>query len=183
MGKENKKRIRIALIGPESTAKSTLSEQLAKHYTTVWVKEYAREYLAEINRKYTLDDIVEIAKQQLQKEEEQVKIANNFIFIDTEFINAKVWCMDVFNTCPTFISDTIIKHKYDLFLLTYPDLVWEPDPLRENPNRRTFFFNWYEQELKSINANYTVIKGLNETRLNNCINAIENYLSESKINL
>ncbi|MBK7183357.1 MAG: ATP-binding protein [Bacteroidetes bacterium] len=67
MEKENKKLIRVALIGPESTAKSTLSEQLAKHYNTVWVKEYAREYLSEINRKYTLDDIVEIAKQQLQE--------------------------------------------------------------------------------------------------------------------
>ena len=58
--------IRIALIGPESTAKSTLSEALAKHYNTVWVKEYAREYLSILKSKYTLTDILTIAKEQLE---------------------------------------------------------------------------------------------------------------------
>ena len=62
MAKETNNIIRIALIGPESTAKSTLSKDLAQHYETLWVPEYAREYLKTINWKYTLDDILKIAK-------------------------------------------------------------------------------------------------------------------------
>lgn len=164
---------RIALLGPESTAKSTLSEALSRHYKTVWVKEYAREYLTTINRKYTLDDIVTIAKEQLKQEQSAVSKVNKYIFADTELITAKVWCEDVFNVCPKWISENNLINKYDLYLLTSPDIPWEDDVQRENPHRREFLFDRYESELKSINANYTVIAGVGETRLANCIKAIE----------
>lgn len=171
--------LRIALIGPESTSKSTLSEQLAKHYQTVWVPEHARAYLKKINRAYTLDDVLLIAKEQLRQETELMLHANHFIFVDTELIVSKVWCMDVFHAQAAWIDAAIINHPYDFYLLTYPDLPWEPDPLRENPHRRMFFFNWYEKELKKINANYAIIKGTNEQRLKNSVNAIEKFLLQS----
>jgi len=169
--------LRIALIGPESTAKSTLSEELANHYKTHWVKEFSREYLSGINRKYTLDDILLITKQQLKIENDLLKSANNMIFADTELIISKVWCEDVFNVCPPWISDNILPNKYDLYLLTFPDLKWEEDPVRENPNRREFFFNWYERELKMINANYSIIRGSGKARLTNAIGAIEKFIA------
>lgn len=180
MEEKNKQVIRIAFIGPESTAKSTLSEQLANHYHAVWVKEYAREYIQQLNSKYTLNDIVEISKQQLKAEEELIKKGHSLIFVDTEFINAKVWSLDVFKTCPDFISNAIHANQYDLYLLTYPDIPWEFDPIRENPNRREYFFEWYERELKLINANYHIIKGENEMRFQNCIHAIENFCKSIK---
>lgn len=173
MEKQTQRIIRIALIGPESTAKSTLAESLAKHYNTMWIQEYSREYLASIDRKYTLDDILIIAKEQLKKEQQAIAIANKFIFADTELILSKVWCEDVFNSCPDWISDNIVPYKYDLYILTSADIPWEEDVVRENPHRREFFFNWYEQELKLINANYVVIKGQGDERLWNCIEAIE----------
>ena len=175
MEKKINKIIRIALIGPESTAKSTLSEALAKHYKTVWIKEYSREYLSKISRKYTLEDILLIAQTQLEQEKKLSQTANKFIFADTELILSKVWCEDVFKTCPDWINENILPHKYDLYLLTYPDLPWEEDAVRENGNRRMFFYDWYEKELKSINANYAIIKGAKEQRLYNCISAIENF--------
>jgi NadR type nicotinamide-nucleotide adenylyltransferase len=168
--------IRIALIGPESTAKSTLSEALAKHYQTVWIQEYARTYLTLLNRKYTLEDIVTIAKKQFAIEKDALEKANRLLIVDTEAIISKVWCEAVFNTCPAWISENILSHPYDLYLLTSPDIPWVNDPLRENPTRREFFFDWYEKELKSINANYIIIKGIGDERLNNCIVAIEKIL-------
>jgi NadR type nicotinamide-nucleotide adenylyltransferase len=172
--------IRVALIGPESSAKSTLSEYLALHYKTIWVKEHSRTYLENINRKYTLNDIIEIAKIQLQTEKDLIKKANRFIFADTELIISKVWCEDVFHTCPEWITKNLLKNKYDLYLLTSPDLEWEPDPLRENPHRRQFFFDWYERELRLINADYTIIRGVGEERELNAINAVENFIAGSK---
>ena len=164
---------RIALIGPECTAKSTLSEELAIHYKTVRVAEYARNYLAHLNRKYTLNDILIIAKHQLMEEEILIPNANRYLFSDTELIINKVWCIDVFKTCPNWITSRIITKKYDLYLLTFPDLPWQEDNLRENPYRREFLFNWYEQELINISANYSIINGIGEERLQNCINSIE----------
>ncbi|MBA3971229.1 MAG: ATP-binding protein [Bacteroidetes bacterium] len=181
MEKKNSSVIRIALIGPESTAKSTLAEALAKYYNTVWVKEYSREYLSTLNRKYTLSDILTIAQQQLHQEKEALKNARSLLFADTELIISKVWCEDVFKTCPDWIMQQIPEYKYDLYLLTYPDLPWEHDAVRENPNRRMFFFDWYEKELKSIDAEYVIIKGEGDQRLENCITAIENFITHSKL--
>lgn len=172
--------IRIALLGPESTAKSTLTEQLAAHYNTTCVKECARAYLQTIHRHYVMDDILKIAELQLEEEAIQSEMANAKIFIDTELINLKVWSLDVYKTCPQYITDSIQTHPYHFYLLTYPDLPWEPDPLRENPGRREFFFNWYEKELKELNANYAIIKGSGKERLKNCINVIDHFFNSGK---
>ena len=183
MEKKNEDVIRIALLGPESTAKSTLAEALAAHYKTVWVKEYSREYLSTLTKKYTLNDVLKIAKEQLSQEKKLLSEANTFLFADTELIISKVWCEDVFKTCPEWISENIVPNKYDLYLLTCPDIPWEKDDVRENPERRTFFYDWYERELKNIHADYAVIKGEDAIRFNNCVTAIENFLSDSKFNL
>ena len=67
---------KVAIIGPESTGKSTLCTQLAAHYQTLWVPEYAREYLETKGTSYTYDTLLEIAKGQVSSEErylEQIK--------------------------------------------------------------------------------------------------------------
>ncbi|MEI6488280.1 MAG: ATP-binding protein [Bacteroidota bacterium] len=176
MEKKDKHVKRIALLGPECTAKSTLSEALAKHFNTVWVPEYARSYLAPLTRKYTPGDIIEISKVQIEQERIAIEKANKYIFVDTELIISKVWCLDVFNTCPEWITSTLLKTKFDLYLLTYPDLPWEEDVLRENPLRREYLFDWYEKELIEISANYAIIKGRGYARLENCIKAINQLL-------
>jgi NadR type nicotinamide-nucleotide adenylyltransferase len=180
MEKKNNHIVRIALIGPESTSKSTLSEELAKHYQTVWVPEYARTYLKDLNRKYTLNDILLIAQEQFRQELELLKTANRFIFVDTELIVSKVWCEDVFHTCPDWIGNVADQYPYDLYLLTYPDLPWQADPLRENPHRRMYFYDWYERELKKANANYAIIKGVDEQRLKNAIAAVERFYTDNQ---
>jgi len=163
---------RIALIGPESTGKTTLCKGLAEHFKTAWVPEFARDYVKQLNRKYTLEDVIYCAQKQLEDEERKAEIANRFLFCDTELITAKVWCEDVFKTVPYWIEDALQKHPYDLFLLTYPDLPFEDDPVRENHNRRQFFFDWYEMELKQYQFQYQIIKGIGEGRLQQAIKAV-----------
>lgn len=63
---------KIVVIGPESTGKSTLCKQLAAHYQTLWVPEYAREFLITHGTKYSYDDLLLIAKGQVALEEEAV---------------------------------------------------------------------------------------------------------------
>src|SRR5215467_1623034 len=61
---------KIVVIGPESTGKSSLCEKLAEHYNTLWCPEYAREYLTIHGMNYTYDDLLTIAKGQLQLEKQ-----------------------------------------------------------------------------------------------------------------
>ncbi|HEV2831233.1 MAG TPA: ATP-binding protein [Hanamia sp.] len=60
---------KIVVIGPESTGKSTLCAQLAEHYQTLWVPEYAREYLEKNGTDYSYNDLLAIAKGQIELEE------------------------------------------------------------------------------------------------------------------
>lgn len=166
---------RIAIVGPESTGKTTLVNRLAQHYSTVGIPEYAREYVQELKRPCTLGDIEHIYKTQFEQEQQALLKANNFIFVDTESIIAKVWALDVFKKCPDWITQNILQHSYSLYLLTSPDIPWEPDAVRENPHRSVFFFNWYEQELNNYQLPYVVIDGVGEQRLKNAINAIEDF--------
>jgi len=105
---------RIAIIGPESTGKSTLAQDLASHFNTTWVPEYSREYLATIDREYNYDDVLNIAQGQLGNENRLALFAENYLFVDTELIINKVWCEHKWHTCHQWILDRLQDHHYDL---------------------------------------------------------------------
>jgi len=176
----NNRIIKIAITGPESTGKSTLSEQLASHYKTVWVPEFAREYIASLNRIYNQNDILHIAKSQMKKEKELFPKANRFLFCDTELIVTKIWSEHSFKNCDEWILNNISKNFYDHYLLCDVDLPWEYDPLREHPLLRKYFFKLYLNELRSRNFSYSIISGNNQIRLKNAVDAIEKFLNKTK---
>ncbi|HTL82704.1 MAG TPA: ATP-binding protein [Bacteroidia bacterium] len=169
---------RIAILGAESTGKTTLARSLALRFHTEWVPEYAREYMSMHTDSYSHDDIVRIAKHQLQEEEQLIKTSNRFIFTDTEFIIAKIWSEDVFGFTPDFIKEKIREHRYDLFLLTANDLPWIPDPVRINPQRRDYFFNLYKKELDDHGFAYEIVSGRYEARLFSAVTAVKKHFGE-----
>ncbi|HPD54796.1 MAG: AAA family ATPase [Bacteroidota bacterium] len=168
--------VRIALLGPESTGKSTLAERLAEQYQTVWVPEFARTYLATLDHPYTAADVLHCFREQVAAEDSATAAASRLLFCDTEIINFRVWLLYRFGHCPSFVSDAW-THRYDFYLLTYPDIAFEPDPLREHPGRRLFFFDWYRRELEMRGANYSVIKGEGEARIRNAKLALDQFLA------
>ncbi len=167
--------IRIALIGPESTGKTTLCMNLAKHYHTVWVPEYSRDYIAGLGRPYTNEDIIYCLKKQLEDEAEKISVANKILFSDSEILNYHVWMLDVFNRSPQWVNDKIIEDEYDLYLLTKADIPFVDDPVRENPHRREYFYDWYKSELKKRNFNFEIVEGTGHQRLSNAIEIIEKH--------
>ena len=173
---ENGKIRKVAIIGPESTGKSKLSEQLAAYYNTVYVPEFARSYIENLNRPYQKSDLLEIAKGQLLFEDEQIKRASKYLICDTNLWVIKIWSDHTYGSCDDWILENIRKRKYDLHLLTYIDVPWEPDPQREHPTLRSYFFNVYKNTLAYTDIPYAIIKGNDEERLKNAISAIEALL-------
>ena len=170
---------KIAIIGPESTGKSTLTQQLAEHYKTVWCPEYARAYLNENGTNYTFEDLQKIAEGQLILEDTlQQEATNNLYFIDTEMYVMKVWCEYVFGKCHQFILDEIIERKYDLYLLCNVDLPWVADDLREYPDEapRKELYNIYKDILINQNTPWVDISGNYEERLTIAVNAVNKLL-------
>lgn len=156
---------RISITGPESTGKTTLAQQLAERYHTVFVPEVARSYLASIGRPYNYDDLLIIAKEQYRTEQQMAKKADRFLFCDSDFLVLKIWSMDKFGRCEPWILDRVERHRYDLYLLMDIDLPWEPDPQREDPHRREYLFGLYRSELDRLGVDYDIVSGKQAERL------------------
>ncbi|MHA6246682.1 AAA family ATPase [Pontibacter sp. CAU 1760] len=156
--------LKIAITGPESTGKSTLAEQLARHHQTVWVPEFARAYVGNLGRPYTLMDIEAIARGQLALEQEKQQQARGILFSDTDLLVLKIWSEHAFGHCPAWIVDKLKQQNYNLCLLMGVDLPWEPDPQREHPYLRQFFYDWYKRELEALSVPFVEIHGQQEER-------------------
>ena len=155
----------VAITGPESTGKSTLSRQLAEQYGTIWAPEYARAYLHEHGPHYTLADLEEIARGQLAAEEAAVRGAQHIVFVDTDLLVIKIWAEHAFGECPAWILQKLAQQRHDLTLLLNIDLPWEPDPLREHPHMREYFYLLYQQELRKLGVPFAEVSGTGEQRL------------------
>jgi len=165
--------LKIAITGPESTGKSQLAEELAAHYRTVFVPEFARGYIDRLNRPYNYQDILGIAKGQIREEEEMAGQAKGLLFCDTELIVTKIWSEVKYGMCDSWILEKIEENKNDLFLLCNIDLPWEEDPQREHPHMREKLFGLYFDELTERGFSFRVVSGTGKERLMNAIGFVE----------
>ena len=167
---------RIVITGPESTGKSYLTKALAKHFKGEYVEEFAREYINRMDRPYNENDLLEIAKGQIAKEDEQVKIAQEYLFCDTDLTVIDIWSQEKFGRTDPWIKEQLQKRAYHLYLLCDIDLEWQEDPQRENPNDREYLLNLYRESLEKRNVKYYLISGQGEERINNAVQIIEKQL-------
>ena len=175
--------IKIALFGPESTGKTTLAKQLAAYYKTVWVPEYAREYLQkkwdENQQICHVEDMLPIAYGQTILENESTLIANKYLFCDTNLMVTKVFSEVYYNYCDPLLDEAACEHEYDLFFLTDIDVPWEKDDLRDCPDQRKSVFAIFKQSLMDHNKPFIILSGDKNLRLKKAI-AIIDDLSKAK---
>lgn len=160
---------KVGIIGPESTGKSTLAAFLANRYDGICVPEYAREYMESRVRacEYTYQDVENIARHQVQQLQDLSLSStkgipnpcrSDIIFFDTELIITKVWFLHKYGRCPEFLEQALRDYPMDVYLLCHPDMPWQPDPVRENPDIREYLFDWYEREIQALNIPYYIIR-------------------------
>lgn len=172
---------KIVILGPESTGKSTLCRQLAAHYDTTWVEEYARAYLLKNGAAYSYENLLDIAKGQIASEEQAVQQLSainqqpSAIFIDTDMHVMQVWCEFVFEKCQHWILNRIAERKYNLYLLCNIDLPWVKDELREYPDlisRRKLYCH-YKDILINQSIPWIEVSGNYDERLEKAIRAVD----------
>jgi NadR type nicotinamide-nucleotide adenylyltransferase len=174
---------KIAVVGPESTGKSTMSDYLAAHYHTIAVPEYARGYCEKLTGPCTWQDEINMFYGQLALEAELLPQANNLLICDTTFITVKIWSDQMFGEAPPVVVDELPKHPYDLYLLLNIDLPWQDDPLRNFPDLREHFMNVWYKELDNLQARYVVISGTGQDRYDSAVKAIDDFLAASQLQL
>ena len=170
---------RVLICGPESTGKTTLCRQLAAHFETVWVPEYARDFY---NRKgienAQFDDVLPIAAGQQESEETAARDANKLLFCDTDAITTVIYSRHYYDRVPARLLKISHARRYDLVLFCEIDLPWEADTQRDLGHLREEMRRRFVEELQSRRIEFITIRGQGDARLQAAIDAVENRFPE-----
>ena len=166
---------RVAIVGVESTGKSTLAHDLAKCFCTTWVEEYGREYCLSKTGDWQTEDFVSIAKTQQQNESFAAGTANKVLFCDTNAFATSVWHRRYMGHYDEEVNGVASKDKVDLYLLTLPDFPFVQDGTRDGEHIRHEMHEWFLDRLKDQTAPIVVLCGNHEARMKLSVDAIRNY--------
>ena len=179
--------IKIAMYGPESTGKTTIASQLAEEFNTIWIPEFARDYLQEKwNSKQEIcsqEDLIPIAIGQTNLENEALHRANKILFCDTNLIVTKVFSDIYYNSCDPILIRAAKNHNYDLIFLTDIDVAWQADDLRDKPNDREKTLAIFEKALIDFKKPYIKLSGNKEERLEKATQIINDYIKAKELGL
>lgn len=179
--------IKIVLVGPESSGKSTLAKALAIHYNTTWVPEFARAYLqqkrASTGASWDHTDLMPIALGQIQLENQSLSNANNILFCDTDLLATYVYaCVYYPKMDFSLLYSAMLKHQYDLYILTDIDIPWVLDDVRVGANKRKDMFDAFEALMLKLERPYLIVSGAHSERLKCAIQRIDEIVGRSYLN-
>jgi len=189
--------------GPESTGKTTLAAALAESLRAPLVEEVARRWLAQRGgdqriarpakvdshgrssstetadrgRQYNREDVLEIAREQLEAERVALATGAPVIVADTDLTVIQVWWEEQYGELDAWILAELQRRTPRRYLLTLPDIPWESDPLRESPHDRERLLERYRELLASSDHPYAEIDGLGQTRFERALAQVQRWLA------
>ena len=161
--------IKIAITGPESSGKTTLCEALSKHFEVAFIPEFARTYLEQTNGKYTQADLDKIAQGQLDN---ILASPHSITICDSDFSVLEVWSRYKYGSVSNLITELVKTDVFDLHILCTPDIPWETDYLRENPDNRDELFTFYHDSLQTHKKNFISVSGSHRSRMEKSLKTI-----------
>jgi nicotinamide riboside kinase len=163
----------IVITGSESSGKTTLFKELKSLTGFSFLPEFSRSYINQINRPYDYNDILEIAK--LYEKELEIASKNELSIIsDTDLLTLLIWCEYKYDKCHSFIKESLTKNPPDFYLLCSPNIPWEFDSQRENPNNRVELFYIYLKKIMELGIDFEIIEGNSSKRLIQTKNILQN---------
>jgi nicotinamide riboside kinase len=164
--------IKIAILGPDNSGKTTLSKQLADYYDATWIPDFASEYRQNIGSSSSVvtnpADLMSIAIGQVKLENEALLVANKHLFSDTCLLNTKVFSEIHYKFCEPTLDKAARKHKYDLFFLT--DI---SSDIEGNLEERKAILETFRQALIENKKPFIVLSGSEESRLQKAIQIVD----------
>ena len=176
---------RIVLTGSESTGKTTLARALATALGSIWVPEYSREFAQRIGRALSAQDVEAIANGQVDGEEAGVLAlvqrprgippAREEIVLDTDLVSTTLYSTFYYGQCPAWILDVARARLGDLYLLCLPDIPWQADSVRDQPDARRELHARFSERLAEWNATVVEVGGVGAHRLEHAVAAVRGW--------
>jgi NadR type nicotinamide-nucleotide adenylyltransferase len=140
---------RIALLGGESSGKTTLACALAAHFETLWVPEYGRELWERQSGILTEAHLLEIAGEQIRREEEKSRSANRYLFCDTSPLTTAGYGEWMFGHIHPKLAE-LAARRYDALVLCRPDFPFVQDGTRRDGDFRDRQHAWYRERTAAL---------------------------------
>jgi len=155
---------RIAIMGPESVGKSTMSIRLSDYFRTNYVQEYGRIVYERNGNKVSIDDFIPISIGRQELEDDLIKNSNKLIFCDTEdiitYTFSKMYHPNEYKLVEDwFLTQLNNKPKYDLYLLLNAECPSIQDGTRSFLNERVEHYHILKNELDKYKCNYVEVGG------------------------
>ncbi|MEE8523715.1 MAG: ATP-binding protein [Thermoanaerobaculia bacterium] len=165
---------RIVVTGSECTGKTTLARALAAHYGTVWVPEYARDFVVRKGASPETGDVDAIARGQIAREDELEAEAAGLLILDTDLLSTLVYSRHYYGARPSWIGETLDRRAGDLYLLVGIDVPWVADgDQRDRGDRREEMQELFRRGLTDRKLRFTEIHGEHEARVSQAVAAID----------
>ena len=164
--------IKVVVTGSESTGKTKLAAQLAKHFDAPMSTEFVRAYAATKTGTLGYADHGPIAHGQIASEDAAIARATDVVVLDTDLISTVVYCEHYLGECPAWIADAARSRAADLYLLLEPDVPWIPDGVRDRGDRRKEMHALFESTLRDLALRYIRIGGSWDQRFERAVAAV-----------
>jgi NadR type nicotinamide-nucleotide adenylyltransferase len=161
----------IALIGGESSGKSTLAAALAERFDTLWVHEYGRELWIEREATLDFEDLLAIGEVQVAREEEALRRARRFLFCDTTALVTAFYSHSLFGRIDPRLQ-RLAERRYDHHLLCAPDFAFVQDGHRVDEAYRQEQHDYYVAALREQGQAFTLIEGASERRIERAVGVL-----------
>lgn len=172
---------KVVFVGAPSTGKSTIASALAARHATVWMPEYGREYwqLHQQNRRLSLYQLTEIAIGHRNREDDLLKQANTYLFVDTDATTTLQ-----FSYCYHEAADRELIRladeafgRYDVRFLCEADIPYEDTWDRSGEVDRSVMQRRIEADLIARKTNFHRLAGPLEDR----IHVVEEILKQTRL--
>ncbi|WP_435165096.1 AAA family ATPase [Paenibacillus glycanilyticus] len=156
-------------LGAPSTGKTTLAARLAEELQTVWMPEYGREYWEEhqIERRLTLEQLVEIAVGHLEREERLLLEAKDVLLVDTNAITTYMFSLYYHGEAHPKLEELAVRcaSRYDLVFLCEDDIPYDDTPDRSGEVNRSIFQKQIVADLIERKIPFIPLRGSLEERV------------------
>jgi NadR type nicotinamide-nucleotide adenylyltransferase len=171
---------RVVVIGAESTGTTTLAQDLARHYHTVWVPEYGRFYsegklFADENAAWRTEEFVTIAKEQAALEESLAQASNGLVLCDTDAFATGVWHERYMGTRSADVELVDRNHPHTFYIVTGDEIPFVQDGTRDGEHIRHAMQKRFIERLTEEGKDFVVVTGNKDERLAQAIAAIDTY--------